>query len=119
VLAASVEDDWLVAVDIAARAGGDPGYPCLQGPAEPAPAQRPHSLALVQTAGWEVAAPAARRALETAMARLMDSGIAIVDRRADAAIREVEGAIAPSPDALPATSPANLLPIIAKATLSR
>ena len=53
------------------------------------------------------------------MARLMDSGIAIVDRRADAAIREVEGAIAPSPAALPATSPANLLPIIAKATLSR
>ena len=32
VLAASLEDAWLVAVNIAARAGGDPGYPGLQGP---------------------------------------------------------------------------------------
>ena len=35
VLAASLEDAWLVAVNIAARAGGDPGYPGLQGPSEP------------------------------------------------------------------------------------
>jgi hypothetical protein len=35
VLAASLEDAWLVAVNITARAGGDPGYPGLQGPAEP------------------------------------------------------------------------------------
>ena len=35
VLAASLEDAWLVAVNIASRAGGDPGYPGLDGPAEP------------------------------------------------------------------------------------
>src|SRR6267378_1721303 len=40
VLAASLEDAWLVAVNIAARAGGDPGYPGLHGPAEPPPPQR-------------------------------------------------------------------------------
>ena len=34
VLAASLEDAWLVAVNIAARAGGDPGYPGLQGSPE-------------------------------------------------------------------------------------
>jgi Asp-tRNA(Asn)/Glu-tRNA(Gln) amidotransferase A subunit family amidase len=94
VLTASIEDAWLVAVNIAARAGGDPGYPGLQGAFEPAPAQRPRSLALLQTAGWEVAAPAAHRAFETAVARLTDARIAIVDRRADAAINEVESAIA-------------------------
>jgi hypothetical protein len=33
-LTASVEDAWLVVVNIAARAGGDPGYPGLQGPAD-------------------------------------------------------------------------------------
>src|SRR5438552_950320 len=41
VLAASLEDAWLVAVNIAARAGGDPGYPGLRGPSEPPPARRP------------------------------------------------------------------------------
>jgi hypothetical protein len=43
VLAASLEDAWLVAVNIAARVGGDPGYPGLQGPAEPPPSRRPRA----------------------------------------------------------------------------
>src|SRR5437763_4339772 len=76
VLAASLEDAWLVAVNIAARAGGDPGYPGLQGPPEPPPAQRPRALAVLQTAGWEDAAPDARHAFETAAARLAEAGIA-------------------------------------------
>jgi Asp-tRNA(Asn)/Glu-tRNA(Gln) amidotransferase A subunit family amidase len=31
-LAASLEDAWIVAINIAAHAGGDPGYPGIQGP---------------------------------------------------------------------------------------
>jgi Asp-tRNA(Asn)/Glu-tRNA(Gln) amidotransferase A subunit family amidase len=57
VLAASLEDAWLVAVNIAARAGGDPGYPGLQGPAEPPAPRRPRTLAVLQTSGWGEAAP--------------------------------------------------------------
>jgi len=49
VLAASLEDAWLVAVSIAARVGGDPGYPGLQGPDEPPPPRRPRTLAVLQT----------------------------------------------------------------------
>jgi Asp-tRNA(Asn)/Glu-tRNA(Gln) amidotransferase A subunit family amidase len=94
VLAASLEDAWLVAVNIVARAGGDPGYPGLQGPPEPPPAQRPRALAILQTVGWNDAAPEARRAFETATARLADAGIALADRHADPLIEEVEGAIA-------------------------
>lgn len=93
VLAASLEDAWLVAVNIAARAGGDPGYPGLQGPPEPPPAQRPRSLAVLQTSGWEIAAPDARHAFEGAAARLTEAGIDLADRRADPVIEEVEGAI--------------------------
>jgi Asp-tRNA(Asn)/Glu-tRNA(Gln) amidotransferase A subunit family amidase len=93
VLAASLEDAWLVAVNIAARAGGDPGCPGLQGPAEPPAAQRPRALALLQTAGWEAAAPEARRVLQDAAARLAKAGIALADRNSDPAIEEVEGAI--------------------------
>jgi Asp-tRNA(Asn)/Glu-tRNA(Gln) amidotransferase A subunit family amidase len=46
VLAASLEDAWLVAINISPRAGGDPGYPGLQGPSEPPPSQRPRAFAL-------------------------------------------------------------------------
>jgi Asp-tRNA(Asn)/Glu-tRNA(Gln) amidotransferase A subunit family amidase len=82
-----------VAISIAERAGGDPGYPGLQGPSEPPRAQRPRSVAVIETTGWEAAAPEARRAFEVATGRLADAGIRVADRRADPAIEEVEEAI--------------------------
>jgi Asp-tRNA(Asn)/Glu-tRNA(Gln) amidotransferase A subunit family amidase len=94
VLAASLEDAWLVALNIAARAGGDPGYSGLQGPAEPPPSRRPGALAVLQTSGWEDAAPEARAAFQTAVARLTEAGIEFADRHADPIIEEVEAAIA-------------------------
>jgi Asp-tRNA(Asn)/Glu-tRNA(Gln) amidotransferase A subunit family amidase len=93
ILAASLEDAWLVAINISERAGGDPGYPGLQGPPEPPPPQRPHAVAVLETAGWEVAAADARRAFDAVVARLADAGIAIANRHADRAIDEVEEAI--------------------------
>jgi Asp-tRNA(Asn)/Glu-tRNA(Gln) amidotransferase A subunit family amidase len=48
---------------------------------------------VLQTAGWEIAAPEARRAFEAAAARLAGAGITIADRHADPAIEEVEDAI--------------------------
>ncbi len=91
VLSASLEDAWLVAVNIAARAGGDPGYPGLQGPSAPPPPRRPRALAVLQTSGWDEAALEARAALQAAMARLDEAGIALADRHADPAIEAVEG----------------------------
>jgi Asp-tRNA(Asn)/Glu-tRNA(Gln) amidotransferase A subunit family amidase len=93
VLAASLEDAWLAAINIAVRAGGDPGYAGLQGSPDPPPPQRPRALAVLQTAGWNEAAPEASRAFETAAARLAEAGIALADRHADAAIEGVESAI--------------------------
>src|SRR4029077_16890495 len=103
-LAASLEGAWLVAVNISARAGGDPGYPGLQGPAEPPTPRRPRALAVLRTSGWEEAAPEARAAFEAAVARLADAGIALADRHADRLIEEVEEAIA---DAAPLTRTIN------------
>jgi Asp-tRNA(Asn)/Glu-tRNA(Gln) amidotransferase A subunit family amidase len=94
VLASSLEDAWLAAINIVERAGGDPGYPGLQGPPEPPPAQRPRAFALLRTVGWDDASTEARRAFEAAVARLAEAGIAIADHHADPAIEEVEGAIA-------------------------
>jgi Asp-tRNA(Asn)/Glu-tRNA(Gln) amidotransferase A subunit family amidase len=93
VLAASLEDAWLVAVNIASRAGGDPGHVGLQGPPDPPSAQRPRALALLQTAGWEAAVPEARHAFESAAGRLAEAGIALADRHADPIISAVEDAI--------------------------
>ena len=93
VLAASLEDAWLIAVNVASRAGGDPGYPGLQGPPRPPTAQRPRALAVLQTSGWEIAAPEARRVFELAAARLAEAGIALADRHADPVVAEVEDAI--------------------------
>jgi Asp-tRNA(Asn)/Glu-tRNA(Gln) amidotransferase A subunit family amidase len=60
VLAATLEDTWQVAYEIAVRAGGDPGYPGLFGPdSVPAPRQ-PHRVAFLETAGWADASPGAK-----------------------------------------------------------
>ena len=100
VLAASLEDAWLVAVNIAARAGGDPGYPGLQGPSDPPAATRPRRLAVLETAGWNAATPEARDALEAALARIAAAGVAIARRGADPELDAIEAAIA---DAEPLT----------------
>ena len=41
VLATSLEESWIVARNIAARAGGDPGYPGLSGPLSPPAPSKP------------------------------------------------------------------------------
>jgi Asp-tRNA(Asn)/Glu-tRNA(Gln) amidotransferase A subunit family amidase len=99
-LAASLEDAWLVATAIATRVGGDPGYPGVQGPSEPPPLSRPRRLALLETNGWAVAAPDARAALEAAAAQLAAAGVEIASRRDDPNLAALETAIA---DAEPLT----------------
>jgi Asp-tRNA(Asn)/Glu-tRNA(Gln) amidotransferase A subunit family amidase len=89
-LAASLEDAWLVACAIATRAGGDPGYPGLDGSAEPPAPLRPRQLALLETDGWEVATPEARAALESAIARLSEAGVVVARRRDDASLAAIE-----------------------------
>jgi len=93
-LAASLEDAWLVATAIASRVGGDPGYPGVQGPAEPPAASRPRRLALLETSGWAVAAPDARAALEAAAAQLAAAGVQIASRRDAPELAVIEAAIA-------------------------
>ncbi len=51
----TLEDAWQVAYEIAQRAGGDPGYPGLYGPASVPAAQKPRRIALLETAGWAAA----------------------------------------------------------------
>jgi Asp-tRNA(Asn)/Glu-tRNA(Gln) amidotransferase A subunit family amidase len=92
-LAASIEDAWILVREIATRAGGDPGYPGLIGPAAPPAAQRPRRLAVLETGGWAKAQPGAKDALEGAVARLSKGGIAMARRRDSAVIEKLEVAL--------------------------
>ena len=92
-IAASLPEAWQVAYEIAKRTGGDPGFPGLYGPATPPAPVRPRQLALLETDGWADASPDARRALEDALGRLTQAGIAIATRYDHADIAAAETAI--------------------------
>ena len=93
-IAASLTEAWVVAYEIAQRCGGDPGHPGLYGPAQPPAAIRPKKLALLETDGWALATPGAKRALAGAIEKLRAAGIAIATRQDDATIAAVEAAVA-------------------------
>jgi Asp-tRNA(Asn)/Glu-tRNA(Gln) amidotransferase A subunit family amidase len=93
VLAASLEDAWVMAREIVARVGGDPGYVGITGPATPPPPTRPKRLALLQTAGWPILAPSGREALDRALASLRQAGVDIVTRTQWAALETAEQAL--------------------------
>jgi len=92
-LAASLPEAWQVAYEIAQRAGGDPGFPGLYGPATPPPPTRPKKLAILETDGWEVATAAAKQALAEAVAKLKSAGIAVATRHDSAHVAAAETAI--------------------------
>ena len=93
VLAATLEDAWQVASEIAVRAGGDPGYPGLAGPVRAPSAAKPQRLVFLETAGWWTASEEAKQALQDAMAQLADARIEIVTRQTDPQVAAVEEAI--------------------------
>jgi Asp-tRNA(Asn)/Glu-tRNA(Gln) amidotransferase A subunit family amidase len=92
-IAATLEDAWAVAREIARRVGGDPGFPRLAGPMTPPPAKKPRALAVLETAGWPVATAGARQELERAVARLRSAGVAILTRRDNPLIEKIEAAL--------------------------
>lgn len=92
-LAATLEEAWIVAREISDRAGGDPGYPGLIGPANLPPAVRPGRIAVIETAGWAVAEDAAKAAFELAVERLAAAGTEIVRQRDHANVALLEVAL--------------------------
>jgi Asp-tRNA(Asn)/Glu-tRNA(Gln) amidotransferase A subunit family amidase len=94
VLAATLKDAWQVAYEIAARTGGDPGFPGLYGPPSAPAAVKPQRVVFLETAGWAVASAGAKQAMTDALARLKSAGIAVLTRQSHARIAAIETAIA-------------------------
>lgn len=93
-IAASLDDAWLMAKEIAVRVGGDPGYPGLMGPEMPPPPKRPKRLGLLHTAGWPLLHEDAAASLDVALRHLRDGGVEILDRASSPALDAVERILA-------------------------
>ena len=92
-IAGSLADAWLVARHISAVVGGTPPHPGLQGPADlPAP-RAPARLIRLETDAWRETDDATRSAFETAVGRLAQNGVAILDRRNTAEVERLEAAL--------------------------
>ncbi len=90
ILAASLQDAWQVAREIAARVGGDAGTPGLEGPDTTPPAAKPRRLAVLETAGWDAASVGAKQRLGEFVMRLRSAGIEIRTRNNDDKVAALE-----------------------------
>jgi len=104
VLAASLEDAWQVAYEIALRAGGDPGFAGLVGPDHAPAARKPSRVVFLETAGWPSADTKAKAAIECAMDRLSTLGVVVSARADHPGIEAAEAGIA---QAMPVSSAIN------------
>jgi Asp-tRNA(Asn)/Glu-tRNA(Gln) amidotransferase A subunit family amidase len=93
VLAATLDELWIVAREIAARVGGDPGSCGLSGPRDAPPARQPRSIAVLRTAGFAAATSEAGDIFTEFQEKLQRSGIRLITRENTCAVAHVESAI--------------------------
>ena len=92
--AGSIEDMWQVAIEIARRAGGDPGRPGLFGPPTPPAAVKPGRLIVVESEGWAGLDTASKAAFEALLQNVERAGVTLLRRRDHAWIEAFERTIA-------------------------
>lgn len=80
--AGSPVDMWRVAIEMASRAGGDPGHVGLLGDREAPLPTKPRRLAVIETAGWGRAPASSRNAFESLMEEVKKADVEVM-RRAD------------------------------------
>jgi Asp-tRNA(Asn)/Glu-tRNA(Gln) amidotransferase A subunit family amidase len=93
VLAATLDELWLVAREISARVGGDPGCRGLSGPRQPPAARQPKSLAVLQTAGFASLDPEGERIFRRYRDQLARQSVRILTHDNTPAVAEAEHAI--------------------------
>jgi Asp-tRNA(Asn)/Glu-tRNA(Gln) amidotransferase A subunit family amidase len=91
--AASLEDMWSVAYEIAQRGGADPGYPGLYGPQAMAPAAMPKSMIVLETEGWPTCDATTKSAFHELLDQLSAQGVSIFTRKDHQSIERLEQSI--------------------------
>jgi Asp-tRNA(Asn)/Glu-tRNA(Gln) amidotransferase A subunit family amidase len=92
--AGSLADMWHVAMEIARRAGGDPGHPGLFGAPDLCPALQPARLIVMETAGWAELDAKTREGFDRILAALRDAGVEVLSATDDPLIEAFEHGIA-------------------------
>ena len=91
--AGCIEDMWQVAIEIARRAGGDPGRPGLFGPPTPPEATKPQRLIVLESAGWNALDAASRSAFEALLKNLERAGVTLLRRNDHTWVESLEQSI--------------------------
>jgi Asp-tRNA(Asn)/Glu-tRNA(Gln) amidotransferase A subunit family amidase len=93
VLAATLDELWLVAREVSARVGGDPGYRGLSGPRAAPAARQPKTLSVLETAGFSALTPEAGKRFTEFQETLARTGARLLTRDNTPAVAEAEAAI--------------------------
>ena len=88
--AGSIEDMWQVAIEIAKRTGGDPGYLGLQGPPKPPQPIKPTSLIFLETEGWTSVDDETKEAFVQFLETCEKNKITIFKRKSSILVEELE-----------------------------
>lgn len=94
--AGSLADMWSVSIEIAKRAGGDPGYTGLTGGDGLHHPIRPGRLIVIEAEGWALVEDDTRTSFEGVLAQLRKAGVEIVSRRTNPLVEAFEQAIGDS-----------------------
>ena len=93
VLAGCIEDMWQVAIEIARRAGGDRGWPGLDGPATTPAPRKPERLIVLETQGWDELDESSKEGFSSLLGQLRELGVELLRRRDNPLVESLEGAI--------------------------
>jgi Asp-tRNA(Asn)/Glu-tRNA(Gln) amidotransferase A subunit family amidase len=92
--AGCIEDMWQVAIEIARRAGGDPGRPGLFGTTTPPAAAQPQRLIVLETEGWAALDAGSRSGFAMVLENLRRAGVTLLRRGDHPWIEALEKSIA-------------------------
>jgi Asp-tRNA(Asn)/Glu-tRNA(Gln) amidotransferase A subunit family amidase len=91
--AGSLEDMWQVAIEIAARVGGDRGCPGLTGSMTPPAAIKPQRLMVLETEGFARLDEPSKAAFAQLLEQIERAGVTLLTRRTSAEVETMERAI--------------------------
>ncbi len=89
----SIDDMWVSMIEIAKRAGGDPGAMGLIGPDRTPAAAKPQRLIVIESEGWPRLDDATKAAFERLLASLSGASVELITRGSSTTVEAFEVAI--------------------------